>query len=266
LVVEAGRSRYQLATGDAAAFPALPDVTGGGVQLDPAALRQLLARVAPYVSQDDSRPAIAGALLEVSEGKLRAVATDGSRLCLDAMPFDGQLPATILHRRALGVLLPMLESAMLRDEDGCAASVAGANLRFDVGPLTLICRRIEANFPDYTKVVPDATGRGLQVAAETLGREVRRVSVMLRADGIMHVVADGEHLLLDAADVHNGDAHAEVEVGSELPALGLNPKYLADACAIGGTLTIEARDTLSPVRVTSDAAPEWVAVLMPMRL
>lgn len=261
LVVEAGRSWYRLATANAAEFPALPDMTGGGVQLDPAALRQMLGRVALYVSQDDSRPTIAGALLEVGEGKLRAVATDGNRLCLDAIPFDGQMPRTILHRRALGVLLPMIDGA-----EACSLSLAGNNLRLDAGELTLICRKVDGNFPDYTKVIPNATGHGLQVAAETLGREVRRVSVMLRANKILRIVADSGTLRLDAADAQNGDAHAEVDIDGDLPALGLNPKFVADACAIGGTLTIEARDTESPVRITSDAAPEWVAVLMPMRL
>lgn len=260
LTVESGRSRYELAGENPELFPAPAEVSGDVLALPAGPLRAMLARVAVCVAQDDSRPAMACVYLHSDDGNLVAVATDGHRLALDTMSFGGKIDA-LVPRRALGVLLSLLDGAAT-----CALTVAGRDLRFDVGSLSLTARRVEGAFPGYTKVIPDARGGGLAVEAEVLSRAVKQVAMVARgSEPILRLRADAGNLTLDVADPTSGEGHAEIECEGDMPALALNPRFLIDLCAVGGTLTIAARDNESPVRVTSDAAAGWVGILMPMR-
>lgn len=265
--VEAGRARYELdclATGE---FPEVSDAGGDGVALDSTALRRLLTLTAYCISTDDSRPAIAGLYLQGDGDTLRATATDGHRLATATMPAPGLTIDAILHRRALLCLRGMLDSAPT-----VWLAANGRNLDLRTRSTTLTARRIEANFPDWRKVVPDTAGYGGSATfdAEAMLGELSRVTPMLPGrEAILRLTWTGDGLALDGRS-DAGEAHAELdaEVHTPIacPTLALNPAYLRDAVkSLGGTVTMAVRDTISPVVLTSDAAGAAQCVLMPCR-
>lgn len=268
LRVEAGRARYTLAGMPAAEFPDLPDLDAlatepAGVAIDSEALRRLLS-LAATVSQDDGRPAICGVYLHGDGQTLRAVATDGHRLTTATIDAAVTIDA-ILHRGALGSLRRMLDASPM-----VWLSRAGRGIVFASHGRRLVCRAIEATFPDWRKVVPapDA-GVPVEVSAEGLLAELARVSPIVDGrDGFVRLTLDETGLALDAAGNH-GQAHAELDADwtGKPEVWGVNPAYLRDACrSLGGNLTLRLQDQVSPIRVTSDAAPSAIVVLMPMRL
>lgn len=267
LAIEAGRSRYAIAGKPASEFPEVAEPVTGGVALDTAALRQLFVRAAYCVSMDDGRPAITGVYLQGDGEALRATATDGHRLATATMAAPGLTITAILHRRALLALLKMLATAptvWLVSE--------GRNLVWHTRDTTLTARRIEATFPDWTKVVPDPAGYGgsVTVAADVMLAELSRVTPLLPSrDAIVRLTWTGDGIALDGTGEH-GDAHAELDAAVHAPVacqtLGLNPAYLRDAVkALGGAVTMAVRDSVSPVLLTSDAAGAAQCVLMPCR-
>lgn len=268
LKVETGRARYDLACLAASEYPEVADPVDGGVALDSDALHQLLARSAYCVSQDDGRPAITGVYLEAQDDTLRATATDGHRLATATMPAPGLAVDAIMHRRGLTVLRKMLDYAPT-----IWLVASGRNLVWRTRAASLTCRAIEANFPDYTKVIPDAADYGMRAtfAAESMLAELARVAPMLpRGDAILRLSFSELGLLMDGKG-DQGEAHAELDAECQAPpaapVLGLNPAYLRDAVkALGGNVTMLAKDAFSPVLLTSDEAAGAQAVLMPMRL
>ena len=269
LRVEAGRARYTLAGMPAAEFPDLPDLDAlatepAGVAIDSEALRRLLS-LAATVSQDDGRPAICGVCLQGDGTTLRATATDGHRLTTATCDAPGLAIDAILHRGALGSLRRMLDASPM-----VWVSAAGRNLVFACHGKRLVCRKIEATFPDWRKVVPAAdVGTPVSVGADALLAELARVSPIVDGRcGFVRLTLDETGLALDAAGNH-GQAHAELDADwtGKPEVWGVNPAYLRDACrSLGGNLTLRLQDQVSPIRVTSDAAPSAIVVLMPMRL
>lgn len=64
-------------------------------------LGALLSQVAfAAARQDDGRPQLAGIRLEARDGRLWAVATDGMRLAMASLPFDGQVAVTVSRKAA----------------------------------------------------------------------------------------------------------------------------------------------------------------------
>lgn len=265
LQIAAGRSKYEIAGKPAGEFPEVPAPPEGGVALDSEALRQLLARTAYCVSQDDSRPAIAGLYLRGDGETLTAVATDGHRLALATMPAPGLTVDAIMHRRGLSVLRRMLDSAPT-----VWLAMDGRNLVWRTRDLSATCRMVEANFPDYTKVIPDTANSKLHATfdAEAMLAELARCApIMPRSDAIVRLTWEGDGLHLDGTG-DLGDAHCELECeAAGAGTIGVNPTFLRDACkALGGTVTLVGKDGFNPLVLTSDAAAGAVVILMPMRI
>jgi len=85
--IRSGRSRFTLATLPAADFPKVengsPDVV---VALPQSQIRKLIDQVGFAMAQQDVRVFLNGMLLEISESRIRAVATDGHRLAMVTKP------------------------------------------------------------------------------------------------------------------------------------------------------------------------------------
>jgi len=259
LEITAGRSRYTLA-----AMPEdeAPEVTLPLCQTElPAGWLAALGQVAPTVSQDESRPATACVMWNGEA----MVATDGHRLHARQLgqPKTG---AVLLHRRGLSLLSAIAPTHYALE--GSAATFAAGTTRVQV-------RRVDATFPDYTKVVPDTTGsdyRSGTVNAAALVDAMRMVSaVQGKGDvPILKLAAIGGALLLDI-DSPNGDSgHTEVEADDWplMPTFGVHPRYLAEAIrAAGGEFVrIHWLDQFSPLVVDDPANGAFVAVCMPCRL
>ena len=264
LRIEAGRSRYHLATLDADQFPEVDWPETDGQPLDAASWQALLAG-AHCISGDDSRPAITGALLVAEGGKLSAVATDGHRLGMASVAFGGALAPVIVHRRAVGELKRFAESGHV------SVAVSGRNVVFSKGGQRLMCRAIEANFPDYRKVVP-AKGDGSSVVVNraALLAELARVSALgSKGEPILRLsLGPDASLCLDMATADVGNSHSEVEFEGvwTCDEIGVNPAFLRDALAAvqGDFATLQVKDSLTPVMVTGDN--DGAQVCMPMRL
>ncbi|MGH9001113.1 MAG: DNA polymerase III subunit beta, partial [Acidimicrobiia bacterium] len=80
--IRSGRSSFSLRVLPADDFPRLPQLAGGGVRMEAAALAEALRQVIPAASRDDARPILTGVLLVPEGSGLRLVATDSYRLAV----------------------------------------------------------------------------------------------------------------------------------------------------------------------------------------
>nr|HPO24263.1 DNA polymerase III subunit beta [Arenimonas sp.] len=83
VTVQAGRSRFSLATLPSRDFPAVEDLDlVERIRVSESALKELIERTAFAMAQQDVRYYLNGLLLDLRESGLRCVATDGHRLAL----------------------------------------------------------------------------------------------------------------------------------------------------------------------------------------
>src|SRR5690625_4600852 len=89
VTVQAGRSRFTLASLPANDFPAIDEVEATErIRVPESALKELIERTAFAMAQQDVRYYLNGLLFDLGESRLRCVATDGHRLALCESPLD----------------------------------------------------------------------------------------------------------------------------------------------------------------------------------
>lgn len=235
LTVQAGRSTFSLATLPREDFPIMASSEYAANFTAPAGvLRRLFDKSKFAISTEETRYYLNGVYMHVATGEdgpvLRCVATDGHRLArIDAPLPDGAqgMPGVIVPRKTVGELRKLLED----DESKIAVSVSETKIRFATPAITLTSKVIDGTFPDYSRVIPTANTRRLEVDAAEFAKAVDRVAtVSSERSRAVKMQLDEDRLILSVNAPDSGAAEEELAVayGDERLEIGFNAKYLLE--------------------------------------
>lgn len=275
LNVQAGRASFTLATLPREDFPVMASSEYSANFTAPAReLRRLFEKSAFAVSVEETRYYLNGVYLHVAQGedgpRLRAVATDGHRLArIDAALPEGaaDMPGVIVPRKTVAELRKLLSD----DDSDIAVSVSETKVRFATPGVTLTSKVIDGTFPDYTRVIPHANSRRLEVDASDFARAVDRVAtVSSERSRAVKLSLDEDRLRLSVHAPDAGAAEDELAVayGDEPLEIGFNAKYLKEIADQidheNAVFLFNGSGDAALIREGGDASA--VYVVMPMRV
>ncbi|RHZ99665.1 DNA polymerase III subunit beta [Cereibacter sphaeroides] len=235
LTVTAGRSVFSLATLPREDFPVMASSEYSSTFKAPApVLRRLFDKAKFAISTEETRYYLNGVFMHVATGEegpvLRCVATDGHRLArIDAaLPEGAQgMPGVIVPRKTVNELRKLLDD----DEVEIAVSVSETKVRFATPQITMTSKVIDGTFPDYSRVIPTANARRLEVDAQEFAKAVDRVAtVSSERSRAVKLSLDEDRLVLSVNAPDSGAAEEELAVayGDERLEIGFNAKYLLE--------------------------------------
>lgn len=271
LLVKAGRSRFTLSTLPANDFPTVEEGPGSlTFNLPQAKLRRLVERTSFAMAQQDVRYYLNGMLLEVQNGLLRAVATDGHRLAMCSME------AAIQQDGKHQVIVPrkgILELArLLTEQDAEVSIVLGQHhIRANTGEFTFTSKLVDGKFPDYERVLPRGGDKLVLADRQGLREAFSRTAILSNEKyrGIRLTLASGL-LKIQANNPEQEEAEEEIVVdynGAGLE-IGFNVSYLLDVLGVMGTEQVRLilSDSNSSALLQEADNDDSAYVVMPMRL
>ena len=265
-----GRSRFTLSSLPASEFPSVDTGdTGQTFVIGHLELKQLIGRTSFAMAQQDVRYYLNGMLLEVSDNRVRAVATDGHRLAMmdsSKLEIEGEKIQAIIPRKAV------IELSRLLLDDGEVTIVLGDNhMKVVAEDFRFISKLVDGAYPDYDRVVPKEGDKQMVGPREDLRSSFSRASILSNEKyrGVRLVLATGL-LTLVANNPEQEEAREEVVVtydATELD-LGFNVSYIIDILNIlsGQDVCFTFSDANSSVLIEDPADQSAVYVVMPMRL
>ncbi|MBC7163652.1 MAG: DNA polymerase III subunit beta [Roseovarius sp.] len=275
LTVQAGRSKFSLATLPKEDFPVMASSEYASNFAVPApVLRRLFDKSKFAISTEETRYYLNGVYLHVAEADggrvLRCVATDGHRLArIDAELPEGaaDMPGVIVPRKTVGEVRKLLDD----DDMTIAVSVSETKIRFATPAITLTSKVIDGTFPDYTRVIPQGNTRRLEVDAAEFAQAVDRVAtVSSERTRAVKLALDEDRLVLSVNAPDSGAAEEELAVayGDERLEIGFNAKYLLEIASQvdreNAVFLFNAPGDPALVREGNDTTA--VYVVMPMRV
>lgn len=175
--IQSGRFHCQLKGLPAHDFPRVdlgePEFS---MALDASCLWGLIKRVDFAMAHHDVRYFFNGLLLEVMQGKLRVVATNGQRLAVAETATDHQETVTlqaILPRKAVAELL-----RVLKGEGEACLKLTRQHLSVERNQVRLTTKLIDADYPDYHRAIPTGGDKRLTVERQLLKNALMRISVL----------------------------------------------------------------------------------------
>jgi DNA polymerase III subunit beta len=168
--------RYKMSGEDADNFPKEPvNDTSTSFQMVAKGLVTAINKTLFAVSNDDLRPAMTGVFFELFEDGVQFVATDAHRLVrykrTDAKATEET--SFIVPKKPLN----LLRNALPANNDTIKVSYNANHLFVEHEGVKMICRLIEARFPDYRVVIPAENPYKLVVDKADFQAALRRVSI-----------------------------------------------------------------------------------------
>ncbi len=271
VTLQAGRSRFTLATLPSNEFPSVEDLElVERIRIPEGTLKELIERTAFAMAQQDVRYYLNGLLLDLREDSLRCVATDGHRLalCEAPLPTGAQTrKQIILPRKGVLELQRLLEGGDREIE----IEVGRSHLRVRREDVTFTSKLIDGRFPDYDAVIPIGADKELKIDRDVLKAALQRAAILSNEKyrGVKLELSPGQ-LKIVAHNPEQEEAQEEVEAETSVDglAIGFNVSYLLDALSAlrEEFVVIALRDANSSALVREASNDRCRHVVMPLRL
>ncbi len=271
VIVNAGRSRFTLATLPATEFPTLDAIDlVERVSLPEATLKELMERTAFSMANQDVRYYLNGMLLDLRDHSLRCVATDGHRLALAEAKLDSKVNSprqVIVPRKGINELQGLFESGDSQIE----LEFARNHLRVRREGVTFTSKLIDGRFPDYEAVIPIGADKEVRVQRDELRAALQRAAILSNEKyrGVKLDVSPNK-LRIMAHNPEQEEAVEEIEARTGVSELsvGFNVNYLLDALGAlhADEVLLCLRDGQSSCLLRKPDSDDTRHVVMPLRL
>ncbi|MFT4179868.1 MAG: DNA polymerase III subunit beta [Thermomonas sp.] len=271
VTVQAGRSRFSLATLPANDFPSIDEVEAAErVSVPESAMKELIERTAFAMAQQDVRYYLNGLLFDLRDAALRCVATDGHRLALCEATLEagtGSKRQIIIPRKGVTELQRLLEGG----DRVLELELGKGHIRVKRDDVTFTSKLIDGKFPDYEAVIPIGADREVKIDREVLRAALQRASILSNEKyrGVRVEVSPGQ-LKISAHNPEQEEAQEEVEADTTVDqlAIGFNVNYLLDALSAlrDEFVVLQLRDANSSALVRGADSHHARHVVMPLRL
>lgn len=265
-------SDFSIIGTDGEDYPELPTVDRqNAVSLPQKLLGQMIRQTLFAVSDNESRPVYTGALFEIEKGCLSVVAVDGYRLALRKEEVEAeQIPDCSFI--VPGSALSDLEKLCGDTDEPVDITVGAKHISFAVDQTVLVSRRLEGEFLNYKKSIPQDFGIVTEIRREDLLKVVSRVSLIIDEkikNPLRLTFGDDRIRLLCSTGVGKAEDICPMKGQGRDLEIGFNNRYLLDAlkAAPAEDLQICLNTDSSPcVLRAADGSDRFRYMILPVRL
>lgn len=263
MAVKSGRIRANIATLPADDFPVMANEAYDAViEMQAHELRDLFDKTAFAASNEETRYYLNGVYLTTEEGRMTSVATDGHRLAKWQSHVVHKFDPVIVPNKTIGAMA-------IPDIGSVHVYISANKIKFATDDWVMVSKVIDGQYPNYERVIPQGGDTICKFSGGDMKAAVDRVGVVLDKTSnavVLNIAADGVTI-----SGNNGANSIEDFIDASLDGpdvrIGFNSKYIVGAMSkLEGNAVMQLGGAGDPAIVRDDADPDWLLVLMPMRV
>lgn len=270
-LVHGDRSEFNLPAENPDEFPLVnPFLEQAYHQFPARFFRELIRRTVFATDNESSRYALGGVLLELKEGQIVGVGTDGRRLAKQQGPAQSvgghkTTENTIVPTRAMQVI----ERALADNEGDIQLCARDNNVLIKSERATIYTRLVEGRYPKWRDVFPREEGTfKIELCVGPFYSAVRQAAIVTDEDrrGVDFSFGEGK-VALASQGAEIGEAHVELPIAYDgaKTSVTLDPRFLSDFLRVleaEKMFTVQLRDAESAVVCSTDDGYSYV--IMPL--
>ncbi|HXH31840.1 MAG TPA: DNA polymerase III subunit beta [Bacteriovoracaceae bacterium] len=237
-------------------------------------IAHIINKTSHAISTDETRLYLNGIYLQLTDSKLRSVAIDGHRLALlDTHDFVGEnkflADGVIIPRKGISELKKIAETY---PDDDVSISLDDSFMFVNAkNEYYLSIRLIAREYPKYQTVIPAKTTNRFHIDKNAILNAVKRIKILSneKTNGVKLNIQNGELVI---STNHPALGHATetlpIHYEGKSTEIGFNAKYLIESLSVlnDADVTFEFNNELSPVVIKADDIPDFLGIIMPLKL
>lgn len=256
----------------ASEFPPIPTVEKeGGMTVKVKDLDKAIEQVVFAAALNTTRPILSGVYFAVEKEELKMVTTDSYRLSektLSVSNVSGNVNCIVPAKTILE--LGSILDGMKEDED-VTIIISKNQIMFSIGPVELISRLIEGQFPNYEQIIPKSSKTQVEFEVSTLGLVLKRINIFAKENNnkIILKVADGKVIVTtESTQYGEGEITLDTKIDGENNEIALNSQFLLDALGSIGKdkVVLEIGDKIAPVILKPKDGKGYTHIIMPLKI
>ena len=261
---------FKLRTIEASAFPSLDYADENSFfKVSQKDFTDMINQVIFAVSEDESKYAMTGALLEKNGNSLVMVGTDGRRLSYICRQLTINIPdfpkATIPSK-----FLNIVKKLSIGEGD-FDIYVGENNISIRFGSCTISSSLIKNDFPAYKRVIPERQSKVCIVNIEALSDALKRVSLLVEnkyKKVVLEICDNKISVYCNENNLGDGKEIIDCKYEDEPIKTAMNYTYLLSPLKVmdGKEARIEFSDPGRPFTVKAEPERDYLHVIMPMNL
>ncbi|NOS75865.1 MAG: DNA polymerase III subunit beta [Methyloglobulus sp.] len=222
------------------------------------------------MANQDVRYYLNGLMLNISNNKMKLVASDGHRLSIfeDKLEHEtGYEARIILPRKGVLELYRLLDNL----DTELTVMFSNNNIKIIIGNLVFSAKLVDAKYPDFGKVFQQAFYEPISIPKLALKESLTRVAVLSneKFKGVTFDISPGS-MKISTHNPEHDEAEEEITIDyqGELLSIAFNAQYLLDAVSNldSDTAILTIASNASSCFIDEPSQCEYKFIVMPMRL
>lgn len=241
-IIESGLSHFDIKALPGSDFPSLPEMTGErGFALPQHLFKKFVNKVMFAIGQDDARPVFSGAYFQIKGDRIILVSCDGNRLAYCEKEMDvtnKNRDGSDLNLKFIipgKTLVEVLKMVKDTEDDIEIRMLSRRYVLFRIGAFTFFSSTIDADYIDYSRILPKEHALTFDVEASSLRSALERSSLIVedRLAGTLrsYVKFTIDECLSVSTNSANGNVYDEITIdklSGNSVIIGFNCKFLLD--------------------------------------
>lgn len=230
---------------------------------------EMIKKTSYSVAQEDTRFVFNGLYVVTNETKIIIVGTDGRRLTKVEREINNHLPfekGVIIPHKAIKEILRIIDS-----NDSGSVALVNNQIYVKVKDVELLCKLIDGNYPDYEAVIPKDSTNQVKIPKDKFSVVLRQALIAAEEPSKqVKLEFSQNNLTLSSATPGTTEANISLPIeydGSEIM-IAFKGEYLSDIVKSiqDSEIVVEFNSSSAPVIFKDPSDPQYIAVVMPMKI
>ena len=269
--VKCGKSEFNFMGISPEDYPEMPVMDAiNTISLPQNILSSMINQTIFAVADTDVRPIYTGTLFEVEGDTLTLVSVDGYRLAKRSEKLENakmENCSFVVPGSTLSDVVRVCEDT----EEPAQIAVGAKHISFFIGGTVIISRRLEGEFLNYRRSIPDAFKYEIKIDRTEFMASIDRVSLIVsekNSSPVRMTVGDGTIDCLCVTPIGRAEDVCTCEGNGEGLLIGFNDRYFMDALKAAGEekLKLSMNTASSPIIITAAEGGSYLYMVLPVRL
>ncbi len=267
--IKCGMSKFNIQGQTSEEYPRLAEIDNEKYFKIPKDLFKNMIRQTIFATaQDETRPILTGALLEITDGKISLVALDGYRLALKSAPVDyAEDVKVVVPSKTLNELNKILED----DDSDVKITCTENHIIFMLNKTIITSRLLEGQFLNYNDIIRNDYKSRVTVNTQDIKDSIERASLLAR-EGKNNLVKleVSDYKLVITSNSEIGDVYEEIKIdleGEDIE-IAFNSKYILDGIRVidSEEITMDFVSSVNPCIIKPIDDENYTYLILPVRL